>query len=197
MVLLSNLFVIFALNMTGHAQQEPLPAFPSYEPEAAALLALFNQDQLAPSYLRAKFSEFTNNKRKEMSEYEKLHRENLSREQKKARDEFNAAEKADIKQWRLQNPKGQFREYYKGLSVKRKAFTDLQVTARRLFETDLRAKRATFNEFMKIRGEEFRKKLSAYSEEQKAKPPVAANPALQEFKDIPRGPGIPLSPAKQ
>jgi hypothetical protein len=192
MIHLMSIFFSFFI----HADLPTVPPFPTYEPEVNALMALFNQDKLAPSYIRAKFNELSNKKRKEMNDYENAYRRRTEGEQTLATNEYDSAEKDAIKKWRVENPKGDFRAFHKDIQDKRKAFKDLQAATRRSFSEEMKNKRKAFDEFMKIRRDEFDKKYDEYSDAYRKKP-VEIPPEVKEFKEIPKGPGIPLSPSTQ
>lgn len=216
MFLKSLALIIFIFSLSTFAASDKAPYDeglppnppPEYEQEINGLLNLFNQVQLAPVYLRAKFNDLVAEKNKKMGAYERENRRRFFKYHQQALKELNEKNAEEMKQWRKDNPKGNFGEFQKTLHAKRQALVDQQNAVKAPFEIEMKTKRKNYDEFMKIRKEEFQKKITEYKKSYDARmdaaegktPPASSNPvnpAAEEFKSIPKGKGILLSPTKE
>lgn len=186
-----------------HAATDLDVGLPVWEEPINSVMALFNQQEMAPEYIKNKFKATVNEKRSLIRAYERFHRDQLNQKQKIERAEFDRNFQDENKSWRVANPKGDIRAHSQQMSEKRRAFLDGLNKARKNQEDEFRQRSKSFEEFVQIRHQEFSKKMAAYQkafdEKQKAKAAAAPGQdaaALKEFEGIPKGQGTPLSPAK-
>lgn len=196
-MILSLLFSFFV-----SAAPEMGSEYPTWEEPINAVMALFNQQELAPEYIKNKLKATVNERRSAIRAYERFHRDQLNQKQKLERAEFDKKFQEENKAWRVANPKGDLRGHSKEMSDKRRAFLDGLTKTRKEKEEFFRGNSKKFEEFVQIRNQEFSKKMDAYKkafdekQKNKAAAPGQDSKALKEFESIPKGEGSPLSPAK-
>ena len=141
------------------------------------------------------FFQTINGKSQEVLKYIRTAKNDLIKQQNIIRKDFEKKLKAEIEDVKKTDPKANVEPMRKAANEKRRELFEKLNNEKKALETRLQEFKKQFDVFVKVQKENFQQQVKILSAKIKSqKGPPAANPELQEFREIPSGPGTPLKP---
>lgn len=188
--------------------------------DLAYILKLFEDPNKKPSRIRGKFNDTIRKARKKNQKKFKKLRKEFTKKEKKARKDFLKKQKEERNKFMADKPdKEKSREFYNDQTAKRREYFADQRDKRKDFESEVRSQKKEFDLFLRDKRKQFDDHYRAFIKEQQAsrrakkqaekearkkasaaryKPTITSKEKqmLEDFKKVPKGPGIPLQPTK-
>lgn len=184
--------------------------------DLAYLLKLFEDPKKKPSRIRNSFNDTIRKARKKNQKKFKKLRKEFKKKEKKNRKDFLKKQKEERNKFMADKPdREKSREFYNEQSAKRREYFADQRDKRKDFESEVRSQKKDFDVFLRDKRKQFDDHYRAFIKEQQAarraekqarkkasskkyRPTITTKEKqmLEDFKKVPKGPGIPLQPAK-
>lgn len=141
------------------------------------------------------FFQTINGKSQEVLKYIRTTKDDLIKQQEVIRKDFEKKLKTEIEEVKKVDPQANVEPLRKAANEKRRALFEQLNSEKKTLETRLQEFKKQFDSFVKVQKENFQQQVKIISAKINGKKgPPAATPELQEFREIPPGPGTPLKP---
>jgi glutamyl/glutaminyl-tRNA synthetase len=167
-------------------------ATPSYEKEISEKNTVKAETRTED---QRSFYDVINLKTQEMLKFLRTNKEDLRKQQEVFRKDFETKIKAEIEEFKKQDPKANVEALRKAANEKRRELFEKFNAEKKSLEEELQKTKKAFDDFVKEQKEKFQQELKVIAAKTNAtKRPSVASPIEQEFREIPAGPSIILSP---
>jgi glutamyl/glutaminyl-tRNA synthetase len=141
------------------------------------------------------FYHIINLKTQEMLRYLRENKEEFRKQQETLRKDLEVKIKAEMEEFKKQDPKASMEALRKAANNKRRELYEKLNAQKKSLEEELEKTKKSFDAFVKEQKEKFQQELKVIAAKANAtKMPPTASPIEQEFREIPDGPSIILSP---
>lgn len=170
-------------------------SFPSFEAELTAALAELSVSA-QPREVQKKFFALVGVKNNEVNVFIRKNKDVLEQKNTARRKAFEDAKRAELAEWEKANPKGDKKPLRDKINKERQALGQEIKNEKAALEAALLQKKKAYDAFVTAKKREFNQRFTDLNKANKVQQAIERN-AQDEFKDIPKNPGIILAPGEQ